>query len=519
MTANGTITTIAGTGFGDNPFSGVSGDGGAATAAEFFYPQGVALDNTGNLFIADTDGQRIRKIATNGTISTVAGNGSSGFNGDGSTATSALLANPQGLAVDTAGNVYIADTSNGRVRVLSSSGSITTVAGNYVTFSGDNSPATFATLNAPISVAVDNSGNLFIADSINARIRKVAADGTISTIAGTGSLSSTGDNGPAVSAAIAQPSDVTVDGNGNVYFATSGSRVRKISTNGTISTVAGNGTFGYSGNGGPATSAELDLPQGIAVDVNGDLYIADSSNNVIRKVTPDGLIATIAGTGTPGFSGDGGPATAAQLQYPRKLALDAVGNLYIADYSNSRIRKVGLDGTISTFSTLSGPYAVATDESGNVLVSSLSQIFRLPPGGGSSVQIAGAGSGNSGDGGPALMAAISAVNLAVSPSGAIFFADNLDNVIRKLTPVSTGTAAMSVSPAGINLRISASTQSPLTVSLNGSGTFSWNATSTVATPPNGNWLSLVSSSGTGSGNFDIQANPIGLRRPALTLEV
>ncbi len=429
--------------------------------------------------------------------------------------------------MDSIGNVYIADTFNGRVRELSTSGSITTLAGNYVDFSGDQEAATSATLGAPYSVAVDNSGNLFIADIGNARVREVAANGTITTIAGTGnSFASTGDNGPAVSAAIAQPFDVALDGSGNIYIGTSSNQVRKISTSGIISTVAGNGNSGYSGDGGPATSAELGYPYGIAVDVNGNIYIADTYNNVVRKVTSSGIITTIAGTGTAGFSGDGGPATAAELNYPFKLALDAIGNLYIADDFNGRIRRVGLDGTISTFSTLGG-YAVATDVSGNVLVSNGTQIFRLPSSGDSSMQIAGAvfrlppsgGSstntegavyGIGGDGGAALMAAIVLQDLAVSPSGAIFFADNVDNVIRELTPVPTGTAAMSVSPVGINLRATGITSIPLNLSLNGAGTFSWTATPSVTTPSGGTWLSVVTSSGTGSGSFNIQVNPAGL---------
>ncbi len=375
VAANGTITTIAGTGV-----QGFSGDGGAATAAELSSPDGIVMDASGNLFIADSGNARIRKIGIDGTISTVAGNGNFGFNGDSSTATSAWLDQPDGLAVDQAGNVYIADFVENRVRELSTSGSITTLAGNYVVFSGDNGPATSATLRAPNSVAVDNSGNLFIADSANFRVREVAANGTITTIAGTGSSASSGDNGPATSAAIAEPTDVAVDGNGNIYIATSAYRVRKISTNGTISTVAGTGVFGYSGDGGPATSAQLGFSQRIAVDVNGNIYIADTNNNRVRKISSSGIITTIAGVGTAGFSGDGGPATAAQLNSPGRLALDPIGNLYIAD-ANNKIRKVGLDGTISTFSTLGG-YAVSTDESGNVLVSNETQIFRLPPSGG-----------------------------------------------------------------------------------------------------------------------------------------
>ena len=220
------------------------------------------------------------------------------------------------MAVDASGNLYIADTGNNRIRKVSATGIITTVAGNgSAGYSGDGGPATSAQLDGPEGVAVDGSGNLYIADTCNNRIRKVSATGIITTVAGNGSAGYSGDGGPATSAQLSLPAGVAVDGSGNLYIADSGNnRIRKVSATGIITTVAGNGSPGYSGDGGPATSAQLNQPAGVAVDASGNLYIADSSNNRIRKVSATGIITTVAGNGFDGYSGDGGPATSAATQ-------------------------------------------------------------------------------------------------------------------------------------------------------------------------------------------------------------
>jgi len=339
--ASGDIITVAGTGV-----AGFSGDGAAAIAAQLQYPEGIALDSAGNLYIADAQNNRIRKVdGVSGAITTIAGT-VFGYSGDGGLATLALLNFPTGIAIDGSGNLYIADSGNNRIRKIDSlTGKISTVAGTGVAgFTGDGALATSAQLNGAIDVALDSAGNLYISDWNNQRIRKVdALTGKISTVAGSGIPSLFGDGGPATAAWLNYPNGIAIDGAGNLYIAdTRNGRIRKVdAVSGNISTVAGTSRFGYSGDGGPATSAWLDHPTGVAVDGSGNLYIADNLNNRLRKVDAlTGNISTVAGTGVLGYSGDGGPATSAQLSQPFRVVIDNSGNFYIADYSNHSIRKV-----------------------------------------------------------------------------------------------------------------------------------------------------------------------------------
>ncbi len=327
---NGAITTVAGGG------TTVAGSGPAIGAQ--LYPGAVALDSAGNLYIADGVSNVIWKIA-NGVMTAVAGNGTRGFSGDGGPATSAELSGSESVAVDSAGNLYIADTFNNRIRRVAN-GVITTVAGSGTTgFSGDNGPAINAQLNTPSGVTLDSAGNLYISDTGNACVRKVSG-GVIATVAGIGGMPGSGgdNNTSATKSTLSSPGGIAVDAAGNLYIADDffDSRVLKVS-NGVIDVVAGDGTHGFSGDNGPATSAALWEPGGIALDSAGNLYIADGTNQRIRKVS-NGVITTIAGNGTEGFSGDNGPAFYAQLNGPGGVAVDSSGNVYVADGGNGRVR-------------------------------------------------------------------------------------------------------------------------------------------------------------------------------------
>ena len=378
VVTSGTITTVAG-----NGINGYSGDGGQATSSSLYWPQGVGMDASGNLWIADTSNGRVRKVSTSGIITTQAGGGSVGDGGPGAFAKFSF---PQAVAVDNSGNTYVADTSGNRVRKISANGTITTVAGNgTASYSGDGGAATAASLNSPGGVAVDASGNLFIADSYNCCIRKVSSAGTITTFAGT-YCGYSGDGGQAVNARLSSTAGIALDQAGNLYIADEpNQRVRKVSTAGIITTVAGNGSSGFSGDGGPAVNAQLSNPRGVAVDAAGNLFISDLSNFRIRKVGTDGNITTFAGTGSAGYSGDRGPATAATMEYPFGVAADGVGNVYLADADNNRIRVVSNAGTIDTVAgngtagfsgdggpsasgTLNQPWGVAIDSSGRIYI-------------------------------------------------------------------------------------------------------------------------------------------------------
>jgi sugar lactone lactonase YvrE len=397
---NGLETTVAGI----DSQTGYSGDSGPATNAKLWNPSGVAVDGSGNLFIVDAFNYRIREVSTNGVITTLAGNGvgaggAGSYSGDGGAATNAGMNEVVGVALDAGGNLFVCDFNNNRIREVSTNGVITTVAGNGIKgYSGDGGAATNASLNNPNDVAIDGSGNLFIADWGNQRIRKVNTNGTITLFAGNGANGYTGNGGPATNASLSYPVGVATDASGNLFIADAGNAViRKVNTNGIITTFAGNGTAGYSGDGGPATSAELNVGAGVAVDASGNLFIADVYNNRVRKVSTNGIITTVAGNGKPGYAGDGGSATAARLWYPYGVGVDALGDLFIAEEFNERVRKVGTNGIITT--------------------------------------VAGDGKlGYSGDGGAATSARMwSPARVAADSAGNLFIGDPFNNRVRKVT--------------------------------------------------------------------------------------
>ena len=315
----GVITTVAGGGTGD------LGDGGPATEATFSsHPMRVAGDRAGNLFVADAHHARIRRIdAVTQIIDTVAGCGVEGYSGDGGPATRAQIASPHGTSLDEHGNIYIADLKNDRIRrVDASTGTITTVAGTGEHwYSGDGGPATEAMLASPIAVTVSADGDLYIADHRNSRIRVVEATmGIIATVAGTGEQGFSGDGGPATQAAISLPRDVALDSDGSLYIADgANNRIRKVDSNGTITTVVGTGRTEFSDDGDPAHKASLSMPYSIALDGEGNLYVVDTGNYRVRRIDAStGVITTVAGNGSYGFSGDGGPATDATLAVGKK---------------------------------------------------------------------------------------------------------------------------------------------------------------------------------------------------------
>lgn len=367
---NGIILSVAGKAAGS-----YSGDGGQATNANLNNPFCVVADSAGNFFIGDANNNRIRKVSTNGIITTVAGGGASGI-GDGGPATNATLNYPNGVAVDASGNIFFNEVFNYRVRKVGTNGIITTVAGNgTASYSGDGGAATNASLNLINGVAVDSAGNLFIADWGNNRVRKVNTNGIITTVAGGGAGGGTdglGDGGSATNATLHGPVGLSVDAKGNLFIGdTVNERIREVSTNGIITTVAGGGTIGVGGDigdGGAATNATFVNLNGVAVDAFGNLFIAESGRNRIREVYVNGMITTVAGGGAGGGTdgiGDGGVATNATTSGPGGIGLDGSGNLLIADSGNNRIRRVAIDFDDSPTLTLSG---VTTNSAGNYQV-------------------------------------------------------------------------------------------------------------------------------------------------------
>jgi uncharacterized protein (TIGR03437 family) len=340
--APGTIETIAGTGA-----AAFSGDGAAANLAAINLAVDVSADRFGNLYIADQFNHRIRRIAKDGTITTVAGTGVPGFSGDGGQATSAQINTPTGVFADVAGNIYIADVGNQRIRMVNFAGVITTIAGNGSKgYGGDGGQAVNASFYNAVRVAVDPTGNVIVADQSNHRIRKITPGGIITTIAGNGvgtpaAGAFSGDGGQATAASLNNPTALAIAPSGVIYFSDQvNQRIRKIAADGTITTISGTGSPGYGGDKGPAINATLNYPGGMTLDAAGNLYFSDDLNFRVRRIDTNGVMTTIAGNGVAGFAGDGADATLAALNGEFGLTIDAAGSLYIADSINNRIRQV-----------------------------------------------------------------------------------------------------------------------------------------------------------------------------------
>lgn len=510
----GRLLLVAGTG---RP--GTSGDGGPALEAQLFTPDGIAVDGSGNVYVADRAAHTVRRIGANGTIGLYAGNGTAGYSGDGGPAAQAQLDTPCGLALDAAGNLYIADRNNHRIRVVSPEGVIRTIAGSGSPgYAGDNGPASAAALYYPSGVVVDGA-TLYVADTQNYRVRAVEADGSIHTVAGDGDGNTFGDGGAATETGVVLPTAVAVDGQhrlyiadfgnsrirvvtagaietiaggtstaliadhvqatsirltgptgvavdaqGNVYIAEgsvgSGTglahgdfRIWKVDSDGMLSAAAGTGIASYSGDGGSAATAQLSAPSAVAADRNGNLYIADTANNRVRLVDASGMMTTIAGNGVAGFSGDGGPATSAQLNGPMGVAVDDAGNVFIADTGNSRIRRVAADGTIDTYlgngnasyfgdgmrarlASVNHPQGVAVDPQGVVYVADTrNNVIRRVAADGIAQTLVGSGpAGLAGDGGPAADALLSGpAGVAVDAAGNLYIADAGNGSVRRVS--------------------------------------------------------------------------------------
>jgi trimeric autotransporter adhesin len=467
--STGTITLLAGTYFDNcSPASTEAhcGDGGPATAALLYSPTGIMLDGSGNVFIADELNDAVREVVPGGNITTFAGLLSNrGYYGDGGAATNAELENPVGVGTDNSGDVFIADPPSNVVRKVDAAGTISTVAGSLTSClqavggppCGDGGLATAANLWAPSDVFVDSAGNLYIADTLDNAIRKIDVQtGTISTVAGDNAMfmaGFAGDGGPATSALLHGPSGVYVDSSGNIFISdTVNNRIRKVTAStGVITTVAGNGTAGYAGDGGAATSAELNNPSGVFVDAAGNIYIADGtdiitnkivSNNVVRMVDTAGNISTVAGDVAKGgtYSGDGGPATQAGLWGPWGVVVDFLGNLFISDSQNGAIRVVNL----STTTNMVGGQTIAPGE--------IETVIGMGP-----------ETGFSGDNGPALQSLIhEPLGMRSDSAGNLYFADRLNWRVRKVAGI--------VATPSPNFTISAAALSPSSVSPGGSAT-------------------------------------------------
>jgi uncharacterized protein (TIGR03437 family) len=541
VSPQGVITTVAGTGT-----SGFSGDGGPAASARLSGPTSAVPDLAGGFFISDDVNERVRQVNAQGVITTVAGSGLEGFGGDGGPAIAAAFTGLRALAVDSAGAVYVPDTDAFRIRKFTPGGTINTVAGNgQYRFGGDGGQATSALLGTPLAAIGDAAGNLYISDANNNRIRKVDPAGIISTIAGTGAAAYSGDNGPATAAALQLPTDLALDSAGNLYVAdTLNNRVRRITPAGVITTVAGIGTVGLGAENIPATSSPLVFPSGLAFDAGGNLYISEYGARRVRRMTPADVISTYAGNGSmpAGFSGDGGPATSAQLAGPEGLAFDAAGNLYIADSLNLRIRRVSPTGVITTFAgngaldsstrtlcpaavdggaataaSLCRPVSVAVDAAGNLYIadSRNNRIRRVS--GGVITTVAGdgfidpiTGIGRfAGEGVPATSASLNvASGVSLDPAGNLLIADTNNERVRK---VLVARPSISVSPASLTFSgADDSAALPAQSFSVTSATLGLGWTASAATSSGGNWLTVNPATGSVPGAISVTPDVTGL---------
>lgn len=450
--ANGIISTVAGSGR-----AGFAGDNGPAIKAELNFPAGLTFDKAGNLYIADRNNHRVRKIDTKGIITTVAGSGEAGFGGDGGSALLAQLNFPSDVAVDKDGNLFIADRSNNRIRRVDHLGNIKTVVGLGVAdFGGDYGPATDALLKYPFGIEVDSSDNLYIADRGNNRVRKVDSKGIITTFAGDGSHSFSGDYGPAFQSSLAFPTDVAVADDGVVYIADrNNNRIRKVDTNGVITTFMGTGKPDYNGDLEIGPETNLYLPLMISIDRGQRLLIADRSNFRVRSIDlKRQSVATIAGNGESLFKGDGGPGTGATLDSPSGIVIDSKGNVLFADKQHNRIRKIDKNGYISTFAgngslgnegnggpaldaALFLPSQMAIDGKDRIYFASRSGngwIIRKIDSDGIITHFAGNGmQGKRGDGGPATEASFHSISdIVADEEGRVYVSDFINNDIRKI---------------------------------------------------------------------------------------
>ena len=394
----GVITTVAGTGV-----AGYSGDGGPATAAQLDDPHDLDVGPDGALYLTDEDNHRIRRVDADGVITTVAGNGSAGLSGDGGPATAARLRGPEGVAVDDDGRIWIADTDNHRVRLVDRDGTISTVAGAGLRFDATPRPATEVDLSTPDRVTFLADGSLLVTDDDVSVIWRVGPDGNASVFAGDGRDGYGGDGGPAPEALLRDPKGMVQAADGSVLVADEDNHViRRVDPAGTITTIAGTGTAGFSGDGGPATAAWFDDPYDLALASDGTLYVADEDNHRVRRIAPDGIITTVAGTGTAGFSGDGGPAASAQLDLPIGVTLAGDEVLYVAERGSHRVRRVDL--TTGVISTVAGTGA----------------------------------KGSGGDGGPGHSAALNTpLDVATGPDGTVYVADTGNHRVRAIDPAGT----------------------------------------------------------------------------------